>query len=227
MIKQFSKRITPPFIWDWLKVLRHKGGSSFLKSKKWVAKVKSKKMRHEFSVDYVSAVAPFWLEYLKDLQGKPELKMLEIGCFEGRSTIWFLENVVTHPTSLIFCVDTFGRYGGEFRFDHNIKISGYESKIRKIKGQSEEVLQTLSNEKFDIVYVDGCHQAVNVLMDAIHSWIMLKPGGFIIFDDYEWEPDLPAIERPQMAIDLFLSAFQTQIHLLHRGYQVILRKEVG
>ncbi len=32
---------------------------------------------------------------------------LEIGVFEGRSTVWLLENILTHPSSTLTYVDTF------------------------------------------------------------------------------------------------------------------------
>jgi hypothetical protein len=64
-------------------------------------------------------------------------------------------------------------------------------------------------------------------MDAVASWVLLKEGGIMIFDDYEWEPDKPPEERPQIAIDIFLRGFRHQVELLHKGYQVIVRKKSG
>jgi hypothetical protein len=47
----------------------------------------------------------------------------------------------------------------------------------------------------------------------------------LIFDDYEWEPQLSAGHRPQLAIDMFLRCHSGQYDLLHHGYQVIVSKE--
>ncbi len=33
--------------------------------------------------------------------------MVEIGSFEGRSTLWILENLLRHPDSRMHCIDTF------------------------------------------------------------------------------------------------------------------------
>ena len=42
-----------------------------------------------------------------DLEAKPDLRFLEVGCFEGQATIWLLENVLTDTSSRITVVDTF------------------------------------------------------------------------------------------------------------------------
>ncbi|MGH7791972.1 MAG: class I SAM-dependent methyltransferase, partial [Thermodesulfobacteriota bacterium] len=146
-------------------------------------------LEYSFTTDYVSCLTSIWEQHLAGFKGKDNIRFLEIGSFEGRSTIWFLENILTHPTSSITCVDNFSRQGGEPRFDHNIKVSGFSNKVTKIKGRSEDVLRTLNENTFDIIYIDGNHYALNVLMDTVLSWLLLKPGGIIIFDDYEWEPE--------------------------------------
>lgn len=151
-----------------------------------------------------------------------DAQALEIGSFEGRSAIWMLENLLTAPGCRLTCVDLFREW--ESAFDHNIEVSGQGHKVRKLKGRSENVLWTLQQERFDLIYVDGHHGAMNVLLDAMQAWVMLKTGGFLVFDDYLWELARPRIERPKMAVDLFMQALRGQFQLLHQGYQVILRK---
>jgi predicted O-methyltransferase YrrM len=188
------------------------------------AKKLCKKSDYAFTTDYVSWLTPTWEKHLEGFRAKNDVKILEIGSFEGRSAIWFLENILTHPTSSITCVDIFpSRY--ERLFDHNIRFSGFSDKVLKMKGRSERIVVTLKEKSFDIVYIDGSHLAPNVLMDAMASWFLLKEGGIMIFDDYEWEPGKPPEERPQIAIDIFLRGLQHQVELLHKGYQVIVRKE--
>jgi len=177
-----------------------------------------------FSEDYVSNFTADWTEHLSHLQGREGVAFLEIGCFEGRSTLWFLENILTHPSATIACIDSFSRGGGEPRFEHNIALSGYTSRVTKIKGRSEDELFELTRESFDAIYIDGSHRAVDVLMDAVAAWQLLKPGGTMIFDDYGWGEDRPAADRPRRAIDLFIDLLGPRAELRHRGYQVILRK---
>ena len=110
------------------------------------------------------------------------------------------------------------------RFDHNIRQSGAAAKVTKIKGHSDAILITLPLDHFDIIYVDGSHEAAPVLMDAMLCWYRLKPGGVLIFDDYLWDQEESASDRPQMAIDLFLAAFEGTYDLLLKDYQVAIRK---
>jgi hypothetical protein len=53
---------------------------------------------------------------------------------------------------------------------------------------------------------------------------LLKRGGILIFDDYLWNQDIPIEDRPQIAIDNFLNEFASQLAILHKGYQVIVKK---
>ena len=39
---------------------------------------------------------------------------------------------------------------------------------------------------FDLVYIDGSHSAKDVLLDSLLAWRLLRPGGAMIWDDYEW-----------------------------------------
>jgi hypothetical protein len=178
----------------------------------------------DFTRDFVTPFAHVWDEHLAPFKGRERLAMLEIGSYEGRSAVWFLENVLTHPSATLTCVDPFAARGIEPRFDHNLRVSGHGAKVEKLKGRSTVRLQELKDRRFDIVYVDGDHRAAAVLLDAHMSWPLLVPGGVLIFDDYQWAPEKPADERPQMAVDLFVAALDGGCEVLHKGWQVLVRK---
>lgn len=175
---------------------------------------------YSYTTDYVSAHQAGWGSHLADLAGRPDVRCLEIGSYEGRSAVWFLQHVLTHPTATLTCVDP----NALPRFQHNLRIAGAGDKVRHVQRRSEEVLASLPEERFDVIYVDGSHRALNVLFDAVASTRLLKRGGILILDDYLWEPDRPVADRPQMAIDLFLDSFRTRFEVLEQGYQVILKK---
>jgi predicted O-methyltransferase YrrM len=179
---------------------------------------------YSYTSDYISKNLENWMRLLGEYRGHPGVQMLEIGSYEGRSAVWFLENILTHPTAGIVCIDFFTRLSLSMRFDHNIRHSGASGKVTKMKGHSDAILTTLPLEHFDIIYVDGSHQAAPVLMDAMLCWYRLKPGGVMIFDDYLWDREELASDRPQMAIDLFLKAFEGSYDLLLKDYQVAIRK---
>ena len=177
-----------------------------------------------FTADYVTPVMENWKKYLKDYQGRPDLRILEIGSYEGRSALWFLDNVLSHPTAMLVCVDVFLNPFLEARFDHNVRVSGSAIKVTKMKGLSEALIPQLPPESFDLIYVDGGHRTINVLMDGVLAWERLTPGGLIIFDDYLWQLERPLHERPQLGIDLLLTLLAGRYELVMKDYQVILRK---
>lgn len=188
-----------------------------------------------FQTDWFSSTKHEWLTNLSHLKDKPHIQGLEIGSFEGRSALWLLEHIFTHPTAHLTCIDTW-QGSAEHRntalnfssvekhFDHNIQLSGYQKKITKIKDNSHVALKTLTTLSFDFIYIDGSHKASDVLEDAVLSWRLLKPGGILIFDDYVWESQYSELESPKIAVDSFITCFRDTLSIVHMGSQVTIRK---
>ena len=148
-----------------------------------------------FTVDWFSANIHCWTHYLKEFKGKPNLRFLEIGSYQGRSTVWLLENILTDDSSTITCIDTFEGSAEHHEcneckkdlvnlfdiFSHN--ISAFSNKVNIIRDKSQVALKRIT-EEYDFIYVDGDHKASAVIEDAILSFHLLKNGGMMIFDDY-------------------------------------------
>lgn len=191
-----------------------------------------------FTTDWFSQNIPVWLDILKPLAHQPHLSCAEVGSWEGRSACWLLENIVTHPTSRLVCIDTFQGSGEHYadktwkesltdleqRFRNNIAATGASDRATIIKGESALTLHSLPAGTFDCIYIDGSHIAADVLTDIIQSWLLLKPGGILICDDYHWDLPSNPLHRPKPAIDTFLFLFKEQYEVLHEGYQIIVRK---
>jgi predicted O-methyltransferase YrrM len=187
----------------------------------------------EFTSHWTDAHLSIWSSILLPLRDKT-LAVLEIGSWEGRSAISFLEFL---PRSKITCIDNFagGRSredpstkekiaGAEARFDAN--MLPYASRVKKINSRSLPALDALcqNNLRFDVIYIDGSHRRDDVLMDSILCWKMLNNNGLLIWDDYRYGVNLPDAERPQQAIDAFLSLHQGVYVLKSSGAQVIVEK---
>lgn len=184
----------------------------------------------EFSADWSSDRFATWAGVLAELVGQP-VEILEIGSWEGRSAIFFLEYL---PHSRITCVDSFE--GSpllrstspwreaipyvEARFDRN--LSQYGARVEKRRSLSVPALFQLfqSQKRFDLIYIDGSHDRDDVLMDSIQSWRLLSDQGILIWDDYVFQSARP----PGPAIDQFLTMNANQYTELHRGKQLIVRK---
>lgn len=178
---------------------------------------------HQFPLDYASQHVRNWENWFAEFKNQPNVNYLEVGSMHGRSAVWFLETVLTHPSATASCVDPFEGPGFEPHFDHNLRKFG--AKLAKHKGRSERELPRLPRNHYDIIYIDGAHQAANVLLDAHLCWPLLKNGGLLLFDDYLWRIEKPPAERPKMAIDLFLESHADRLILLHKRYQVLVRKK--
>jgi hypothetical protein len=189
----------------------------------------------EFTTNWTSLNYQVWADTLAPLRNEP-LRILEIGSWEGRSAVFFLN---FFPHAGITCVDTFA--GSiehrtwpwwqrlrqlkpiEDRFDRNLAPFG--QRVRKLKDDSLSAMGALgiSGERFDLVYVDGSHLAIDVYRDGVLAWPLVAPGGILIFDDYQ-RPLGPAKDLPRVGIDAFLETVKDNYDELFRGRQIIIRK---
>ena len=140
----------------------------------------------------------------------------------------------------------------EARFEHNLELASDRSGIFdgdvarnyfKMKGPSAKILAGILAEgedsgvfvsediratkpKYDFIYIDGSHIAKDVLTDACMAWPLLKPKGFMVFDDYMWVPSpRDILHRPKAAIDAFCNLFAEEAEIVHVGYQLVVRKK--
>jgi hypothetical protein len=146
--------------------------------------------------------------------------------------------VLLHPTARLTCIDTFAgsdEMCGDFavagamrglykRFVRNIEATGKRNQVDIVVGRSEVELHLLEGE-FDFIYVDGSHHAPDVMADALASFGLVKKGGLVLFDDYEWgHPAVPV--PPRVALDAFLALLANKLEVIHRGRQLCVRKNI-
>jgi predicted O-methyltransferase YrrM len=187
-----------------------------------------------FSTNWAASNFFAWAALLRPFRQKI-VRILEIGSWEGRSALFFLNYF---PGSRIVCIDPFeGNVEhrldpyfaalapkAEGQFDAN--LAALADRIEKIKGSSTKILPELgiAGRRFDLAYIDGSHMAADVYSDAILTWPLIEPGGVVIFDDYEWEGMPDERERPKLGIDAFLATLGGNYQELDRGYQVAIVK---
>jgi hypothetical protein len=179
----------------------------------------------KFTTDWSSRAFPTWIEHLSPLRDK-QLRILEIGAWEGRGSIFLLN---FFPRSHVTCMDIF-MLGNEALFDTNV-METYTGRVEKIAARSVvglDRLATSQRDPFDLIYVDGSYERDDVMTDSILAWRLLKVGGVLIWDDYELISAMPGYfiedQNPKPAIDLFLSWRKHELEVLHSDYQVIVRK---
>lgn len=182
---------------------------------------------YEFTVDWFSQFAGVWRALFQQFLPGAK-KVLEIGSYEGRSTTWLIENAfLPHAAGDLYCIDTWqGSMENdrsampevERRFDRNVAKAKERSpgiRVYKIKGASQAALKRLSMEghggAFDFVYVDGSHQAADVLSDLVLAFELCRVGGLIACDDYLWNFGQNPLLTPKLAIDAFINCFAGKV----------------
>jgi predicted O-methyltransferase YrrM len=172
------------------------------------------------------------------LHSTEAVKALEIGAFDGVSANLMLDLLFTNPLSEVHAIDPWLPdpatpelcSATRDQFDENCRIGGHEDRIKVYEGFSVDVLAWMIAgegywESFDFVYVDGSHLARDVLMDAALAWNLLKPGGVISFDDYEWgDWEHDTAGTPRAAIEAFERVFADRIELLRGNWRRTFRK---
>jgi predicted O-methyltransferase YrrM len=181
-------------------------------------------------------IVPWCVTFSKIFRRADPVRILEIGSWEGRSTLFLL---TYFKQGHLTAVDTWAgseeyEYNAtsdlqelEARFDHN--VSSGAARLTKRKGSSLYVLPQLLDEQqtFDVIYVDGSHFADDALTDAINAWRLLKQGGVMIFDDVMWPCYPRARANTAWAITLFLKYHAHEYKILHAQYQIILQKKAA
>jgi predicted O-methyltransferase YrrM len=163
---------------------------------------------------------------------------LEIGCFEGMTSNYIVDNILTENGKLI-CIDPLTdiylndnlrdvdiemnqSHSKQFkdqysRFINNVEEHLESGKIELIRDLSINAFDNLKKYKFDFIYIDGDHRAEGVYIDAINSFELCKKDGFILFDDYEWNDT-------GIGIDRFLDEYKDRYILHIKSGQVLIQK---
>jgi predicted O-methyltransferase YrrM len=157
-------------------------------------------------------------------------KILEIGCFEGLSSVFFADNFLDNPNSCLTCVDPFLTINNndhkqflqnneEINFDFNISICKNSDRITIHKITSDTFFEN-NNQTYNFIYIDGCHEPDFIKRDMKNSFNSLEKNGIMWMDDYGGGDGI----QIKNAMDGFLEKYIGQYELIHRGYQLAIKK---
>jgi len=173
-------------------------------------------------------------EEAKDLRLVPDEKrqIVEIGVYEGASSVFWSDFYMSHPESRLLSIDPFTGSSEhhekpeeypeleriELTARGNIAKSDNAAKIEILKGCSWDVFPEV-NRRFgaepwiDLLYIDGAHDPTSVARDTALYVPMVRSGGVVIFDDYG-HPDV------KRGVDGALMAFASMELAIFTGWQL-------
>jgi hypothetical protein len=157
-----------------------------------------------------------------------KIDVLEIGSFEGLSTVFFSELFLKNNESTLTCVDPFFNIKDndhlevmdkltEKKFDYNMLHNPYNKQIYVNKITSDNFFINNKN-LYDFIYIDGCHIPEYIDRDMRNSFSCLKKYGIMWMDDYAANTDIMKVMHK------FLEDYNGSYIIIHIGYQIALQK---
>lgn len=170
----------------------------------------------QFSMDWFSHNIPTLKDTLAEFRRRDGLRMLEVGSFQGLSACWFLWELLLGANGSIDCVDT------DFKedFDSNVGAIGGTSHCTRFEGDSHVMLPKMDGNRYDVAYIDGCHELSHVRVDLENAWRLVKKDGILMVDDIDGYYRSTVGE----AVDAFAADHRDELVVIHRAYQFHCRK---
>lgn len=166
---------------------------------------------------------------------------LEIGCFEGLTSNYIVDNLMS-PKDILICVDPltdkylntdltdndielneteYSFFEGQYdRFISNVGEHIKSGKIILYRDLSINVYHKLEKDfgkNFSFIYIDGDHRPESVYIDAINCFYLCKKNGYILFDDFLWKDT-------RLGIDKFVEEKFDELKIVQKGEQLLIKK---
>jgi hypothetical protein len=121
--------------------------------------------------------------------GSISTEIMEIGFNAGHSCLlMLLGNSNSKITIFDICIHEYTIPCFEYLNEH------FPNRLELIKGNSLETVPKYKLKKFDLLHIDGYHEAYHVIQDIMNSRQIAKQKGIVILDD-DWLPWLNKLHR--------------------------------
>lgn len=147
---------------------------------------------------YTHCKAHFWGMHSAPEEDRP--KVLQVGCAEGGDAVdiakilklpmidgilhvvdWFKGNLTVEDDMWSYNIDNIDPWKSHLWSEaEKFKVV---DRITVFEGDSREILPTLTDNYYDMVFIDGGHEHFIAKSDMKHGWKKLKSGGVMILDD--------------------------------------------
>ena len=156
----------------------------------------------------------------KKFSNENPVKMIQIGVFEGTDLVWMFQNILGHPDSQAIAIDPWAASRKISQEEKCCKRARYnletwKNKIQVYREFSQKILPQLVEDgkiDYDLVIIDGDHNAPIVYNDAMLSYQLLRVGGWMVFDDYHNR--VTKAHHVQEGVDEFLQDYGDDVKLV-------------
>ena len=181
--------------------------------------------------DWFSHNIQIWNFVLKkEIKIDENIEYLAIGSYEGRSIVYicseFKNLVATAVDPYLPCEEhkTYSiDHDMEIKYENCKKNSNLFKERVKIYRLTSNDFFKQNNKKFDLIYVDGSHKALDVKNDFLNSLEVINQNGLIILDDVTWQHYDNFIDNPIFAIIPILKK-NPELKIISVSNQLIVKK---
>jgi len=161
----------------------------------------------------------------KPIDGNKVNKILEIGSFEGSSSVYLSDKLLDNPESRMTCVDPFLEDDTTTQFvDGNVTKKLFLDNISKSKNGHKVTLKQMyysdfykeNDNTYNVIYIDGSHLVSDIEIDFVNCLKILEKGGIMWMDDYLWGDGVTIRD----AINRLYTEHQSKLRIIHQGYQI-------
>jgi len=146
--------------------------------------------------------AEFMREFISD---RNLSSLLEIGFFKGKSTAYFAAILEDLGRGHITTIDKKTALDHQPNIDDVLEMTGLSHRVTRIAAdrsytwELSKMLRAAELPQFDFCYFDGGHTWDATGFGFILVDKLLKPGGWIIFDDLDWTIEKSLESSPHRA----------------------------
>ena len=179
---------------------------------------------YHFTRDNFTYRIPLWQPQIKHLIDQEGVNILEVGSYQGMSSCWLLDNILTTASSKLVCIES--QVLGIFK--DNLVKTGKREQVTFLIGDTHKQLASLEPESFDIISLQDKRKLIEYAeKNAYLAWQLLKTEGLIIFNDYGWQNRANPQQNPRKGIDKFLDSVKGEWELVNhapQANQLMVRK---
>ena len=183
--------------------------------------------RHWFTSRNQSTWSTFLPQKFSNTQ---PVNMIQIGVFEGMDLVWCLQNILAHSSSRVVAIDPWlatekldAQFMKECQDRAIYNLQPWEGKVLIVPHTSSEELPKLHGARtirgkrikegeWDLIVIDGDHNAPVVYEDAKHAIDLVCIGGWIVFDDVRNKT--PKVNHVKQGLEQFLGEFGQRVKLV-------------